>query len=151
MKRTKTERDQDRDISEKIALGQAQPTTKGEAMFDQRLFNQTAGLGTGFGDDEDYHLYDKPLFTDRTAASIYKGVKTLDTEGAAEEGDATKTRVRKVLGSQAQGGDGGFDGQEASGMSSVAPARNSARSKPVEFEKTRLAQANDDPNYKAGL
>jgi len=44
MKKTKTERDNDRDVSEKIALGQAQPTSK-EAMFDQRLFNQTAGLG----------------------------------------------------------------------------------------------------------
>lgn len=43
-------------------------------MYDQRLFNQTAGLGHGFGDDEEYNLYDKPLFTDRAAASIYKNV-----------------------------------------------------------------------------
>jgi SNW domain-containing protein 1 len=73
LNKTKNERDADRDISEKIALGQAQPTTK-DVMFDQRLFNQTAGLGQGFGDDEDYNLYDKPLFTDRTAAGIYKNV-----------------------------------------------------------------------------
>lgn len=37
-KKGKSERDVDRDISEKIALGQAQPTAK-EAMYDQRLFN----------------------------------------------------------------------------------------------------------------
>ena len=43
VKKTKDTRDQDRDVSEKIALGQAQPNTK-EAMFDQRLFNQTAGI-----------------------------------------------------------------------------------------------------------
>lgn len=43
-------------------------------MYDQRLFNQTAGLSHGFGDDEEYNLYDKPLFTDRAAASIYKNV-----------------------------------------------------------------------------
>jgi len=73
LNKTKNERDADRDISEKIALGQAQPTTR-DVMFDQRLFNQTAGLGQGFGDDEDYNLYDKPLFADRTAASIYKNV-----------------------------------------------------------------------------
>ena len=74
LSKTKTERDADRDISEKIALGQAQPTTR-DVMYDQRLFNQTAGLNTGFGDEEDYDLYDKPLFADRTAASIYKNVR----------------------------------------------------------------------------
>jgi SNW domain-containing protein 1 len=37
-KKSKTTRDEERDISEKIALGQAQPTSR-EAMFDQRLFN----------------------------------------------------------------------------------------------------------------
>jgi SNW domain-containing protein 1 len=47
-------------------------------MYDQRLFNQTAGLGSGFGHEEDYNLYDKPLFADRTNASIYKNVKNLD-------------------------------------------------------------------------
>ena len=36
--KTKSERDADRDISEKIALGQAQPNSR-DAMFDQRLFN----------------------------------------------------------------------------------------------------------------
>lgn len=152
MKRTKHERDQDRDISEKIALGQAQPTSRGEAMFDQRLFNQTAGLGSGFGHDEDYNLYDKPLFTDRTAASIYKGVKTLDTAGDdAQADDAGQTRVRKVLGQSSGQDGGGFDGSRTNDMSSVNPHKNSARSKPVEFEKTRLAESTDDPNFKAGL
>lgn len=73
-KKSKTARDEERDISEKIALGQAQPTSR-EAMFDQRLFNQTSGLDSGFGEEDDYNLYDKPLFADRTAASIYKSVK----------------------------------------------------------------------------
>ena len=95
MKKGKNQRDGDRDISEKIALGQAQPSTKGEAMFDQRLFNQTAGIGTGFGHDADYNLYDKPLFADRTAASIYKGVKNVEIGGDEENG---QSKVRKVLG-----------------------------------------------------
>lgn len=37
-KKTKGERDGDRDISEKIALGMAQPTSK-DGLIDQRLFN----------------------------------------------------------------------------------------------------------------
>lgn len=95
LKKSKTERDGERDISEKIALGQAQPTSR-EAMFDQRLFNQTAGLGSGFGGEEDYNLYDKPLFTDRTAASIYKNIKKPDHDD--DEGAEGQSNVRKVLG-----------------------------------------------------
>lgn len=83
-------------------------------MYDQRLFNQTAGLGSGFGHDEDYNLYDKPLFADRTAASIYKNVKNLDVSKYVNEDDEQETEnifknqkingdkinynVRKVLG-----------------------------------------------------
>jgi len=67
-------KDEERDISEKIALGQAQPTMR-DSMIDSRLYNQTVGLVSGFKDEEDYDLYDKPLFVDRTGASIYKNVK----------------------------------------------------------------------------
>jgi SNW domain-containing protein 1 len=47
-------RDQGRDISEKIALGLAKPTMSKESMFDSRLFNQSEGISSGFrgGDDE---------------------------------------------------------------------------------------------------
>ena len=72
-------------------------------MFDQRLFNQTAGLGSGFGHDEDYNLYDKPLFTDRTAASIYKGINKNATEDLDDDtADKAQTKVRKVLGNSDQ-------------------------------------------------
>ncbi len=59
-------RDEDRDVSEKIALG-LKPTggagaAGGDAMIDQRLFNQSSGMDSGFGADESYNLYDKPLF-----------------------------------------------------------------------------------------
>ena len=58
-------------------------------MFDQRLFNQQSGLDSGFGHDDDYNLYDKPLFADRTAASIYKNIKEYndddDEQGADNE------------------------------------------------------------------
>ena len=39
-KKSKLTRDRERDISEKIALGQANVKAQGEALYDQRLFNQ---------------------------------------------------------------------------------------------------------------
>lgn len=46
----KSQKDRDRDISEQIALGLPNPrvNTNGENEFDQRLFNQTRGLDSGF-------------------------------------------------------------------------------------------------------
>lgn len=41
MCRSKLERDKDRDISEKIALGVPSGAPSQESLFDQRLFNQT--------------------------------------------------------------------------------------------------------------
>lgn len=37
---------EERDISQKVALGQAQPSTQ-ELGFDQRLFDRAAGLDAG--------------------------------------------------------------------------------------------------------
>merc|ERR1711939_1230368 len=39
-------REQNRDISEKVALGLARPTQNKETMYDSRLFNQTSGFDT---------------------------------------------------------------------------------------------------------
>lgn len=45
-----------------MALGMARVTTvTGQTMYDQRLFNQESGLGTGFAAEDEYDLYDKPL------------------------------------------------------------------------------------------
>ena len=52
-------REQNRDISEKVALGLAKPTQNAETMYDSRLFNQTSGFDSGFNEDQHY---DKPLF-----------------------------------------------------------------------------------------
>ena len=43
-KRSKMTRDAERDISERIALGQAVPTASTETLFDARLFNQEGGV-----------------------------------------------------------------------------------------------------------
>ena len=51
------DRDKDRDISEKIALGLAKPTASQEMMYDQRLFNKSQGLSTNMGDDECWFFF----------------------------------------------------------------------------------------------
>ncbi|RLN90678.1 hypothetical protein BBJ28_00027088, partial [Nothophytophthora sp. Chile5] len=73
-KKGKMARDEDRDVSEKIALGQLQGAGKAggsDAMFDSRLFNQSQGLSSGFGQEDDYSVYSKPL-VDRGKASVYR-------------------------------------------------------------------------------
>jgi len=51
------ERQQNRDIPQKIALGLAKPMMSKESMLDSRLFNQES-LGNSFGDEDGYGLYD---------------------------------------------------------------------------------------------
>ncbi|CAG2108584.1 unnamed protein product [Medioppia subpectinata] len=67
-KRSRLERQRERDISEQIALGVANARSSGtDVQFDERLFNQSKGLGSGFQDDDEYGVYDKPW---RSAAAV---------------------------------------------------------------------------------
>ena len=81
-KRNKLERDRERDISEQIALGVANPRAGGaEVTFDQRLFNNQKGLGTGFGHEDDYDVYDAPWRTaGALAAGIYRPTRNKDDD-----------------------------------------------------------------------
>jgi SNW domain-containing protein 1 len=121
-KKSKAARDAERDISEKIALGQAQPTISKESMYDQRLFNQTSGLESGFGDEDEYNAFDKPLFADKTAASIYNIKEYTDDVDEAEPTGDKKNNMEKMLTRQPNRG---FEGAEKKG----------SRNRPVEFEK----------------
>lgn len=117
-KKGKKGRDEDRDVSERIALGQvAQPTSQ-EAQFDSRLFNQSAGMDSGYhgGSDEKCNIYDKPLFADRSQAGIYKFDK--------ERLEQNEGRLAHV-GTKSFAGAG--DGPEAQS--------SSTRNAPVEFER----------------
>jgi SNW domain-containing protein 1 len=85
-------REAGRDISEKIALGLAKPTTGGEAMYDSRLFNQSSGFAAGFNEDQ---MYDKPLFQAQDALSaLYKPGNNQQDEGE-DEGE-TYEKITKV-------------------------------------------------------
>ncbi|EDO40504.1 predicted protein [Nematostella vectensis] len=84
-KRSKLARDKERDISEQIALGGARGAASEEAMFDQRLYNRSKGMDSGFGDDDAYNVYDKAWRQGAsTASSIYrpsKGIVDKDIYG----------------------------------------------------------------------
>jgi len=115
-------REQNRDISEKIALGLAKPTAAMD--YDTRLFNQSAGLDSGL--NEDSSMFDRPLFAAQQAVqSIYrpKGV-SLDGPDEDEVYDSvTKNSRFEVLGRAQKG----FKGSEDVG----------ARDGPVQFEKDK--------------
>ncbi|XP_019199200.1 PREDICTED: SNW/SKI-interacting protein-like [Ipomoea nil] len=123
-KRSKITRDRDRNVSEKMALGMASTSgTRGEVMYDQRLFNQEKGMDSGFVTDLAYNIYDKGLFSAQpTLSTLYRPKKDDDAEmygGADKQLDKiTKTDRFKP--------DKGFAG---------ASERTGARDRPVEFEK----------------
>eukprot|EP00931_Biecheleriopsis_adriatica_P065950 TRINITY_DN40393_c0_g1_i1.p1 TRINITY_DN40393_c0_g1~~TRINITY_DN40393_c0_g1_i1.p1 ORF type:complete len:576 (+),score=138.58 TRINITY_DN40393_c0_g1_i1:84-1730(+) len=126
-KKNKRGRDEDRDMSERIALGQAAQPTSQEAMFDARLFNQSSGMDSGFsgGNDEKVAVYDKPLFADRSQAGIYKFDK--------ERMEQNEGRLGHI------GGPGGgmkvksFAG--AADPDDAGASSSARRNAPVEFER----------------
>lgn len=86
-------REQNRDISEKIALGLAKPTQSKETMYDSRLFNQSSGFDTGVNED---NPYDKPLFAAQDAiSSIYRPRANMDDEDDAEGGDKEMAKIQR--------------------------------------------------------
>merc|ERR1719219_793643 len=128
-RRSKLERNRERDISEQIALGIPAKTAgaSGEGLFDSRLFNQSRGLSSGYGDDEGYNVYDQPWRKDSNLASnIYRPGKNIDKEayGGQEDLDELRKTNRFVP-------DKEFSGTDRT---------TAGRSGPVQFEKDE-----DDP------
>lgn len=86
-------REQDRDISEKIALGLAKPTQSKETMYDSRLFNQQSGFNSGINED---NPYDKPLFAAQDGInSIYRPRANVDDDDDPEAGDKEMAKIQK--------------------------------------------------------
>ncbi|CAF1312554.1 unnamed protein product [Didymodactylos carnosus] len=134
----KRNRPKERDISEQIALGVPNAGASG-AQFDARLFNMQSvriilfklhkreyylpflfkGIGRGFGDDDDYRVYDQPWGSSTTVASqIYKPSKSAkDTLGDTEALITATKRFEP---------DRGFKGSD----------RTTTREGPVQFQQT---------------
>ncbi|KAI9460028.1 pre-mRNA-processing protein 45 [Russula earlei] len=121
-------RKQNRDISEKIALGLAKPTLSKESMLDSRLFNQES-LSGQFGDEESYSLYDKPLFHGSSAAAaIYKARGNITEEDEDRFGGGTEEGIGRALDNDRFGlgqAQVGFEGAR----------EQEVREGPVQFEK----------------
>lgn len=86
---------QERDISEKVALGQAQPTNQ-DVAYDQRLFDNAGGLEAGNSDSQQDNLYDKPLFADRSALhaqTVNTGAKDKATRTAPVQFERQKQSI----------------------------------------------------------
>ncbi|TVY13131.1 Pre-mRNA-processing protein [Lachnellula arida] len=106
-------REQNRDISEKVALGLAKPTASSESMFDSRLFNRTSA-------------YDKPLFQAHDAInSIYRPRQDMDDGDDDEAAEAEMGKIQKAKRFADALGKGTFKGA----------ADVEAREGPVQFEK----------------
>jgi len=116
-------REQNRDISERIALGLAKPTASTD--YDARLFNQSGGFDSL---NEESSMFDRPLFAGQQAVqSIYRP-RAVNLEGPNEDEvyeSVTKNSRFEVLGRAQKG----FKGAEDAGP----------RDGPVQFEKDKDA------------
>jgi SNW domain-containing protein 1 len=108
--------DRDRDISEKVALGLTRPSVQKEGMYDQRLFNQSQGMSSGFEGNDSYSIYDKPLFD--TQKSIYRPKK----DDKIKVGGIDEEKLKNMV----KSGHRGFEGADQDGQ---------VRDGPVKFEK----------------
>jgi len=109
---------EDRDITEKIALG-VSGAGKAE-LYDQRLFNASSGLDSGYGlDDDQFNAYDQPWRKGGNAANtIYKPKKDLDSEVYGDSVDEIVKNKRFVADKEFGGAD-----------------HTRARDGPVQFQK----------------
>lgn len=145
LKRSKLSRDEDRDIAERVALGQRAEGVgvSTEVMYDQRLFNEGSkarGMAAGFGGQDADALYDKPLFEQGQSKFQYnpKANAGVGVEECNEERSISRFRPHQALGVE-NGNDNG-----AGGLS------DGPRTRPVEFERDAVAAnastaAVDDP------
>eukprot|EP00980_Cylindrotheca_fusiformis_P002136 scaffold481_cov208-Cylindrotheca_fusiformis.AAC.2 len=129
MESKKRKMEAERDVSEKIALG-VHTGTGGAGEVDSRLYNQSSGMDSGFGAEDEYNTYSKPLFDRQggvSSASIYRPTRG-ETEHNADEsydklvkGGTSKFQPAKGF----AGAEGGTD------------IRAGPRSAPVQFEKDK--------------
>jgi len=128
MEQTKKQKLEDeRDVSEKIALGVHTGTGTLGGDVDARLYNQTAGMDSGFGAEDEYNTYSKPLF-DRTGgvsgSSIYRPSRGETEYNADEQYDKLK-----------EGGTSRFQADKGFAGAEGGEIRSGPRNAPVQFEK----------------
>lgn len=104
----------DRELAEKIALGEEIGAQK-KLKLDGRLFKEE-GLDSGFRNSEHFKIYDQPLFREKVRTNIYTGVQQYNDIGE-EENEEAFLRKKEV-----------FDKRESDKLS---------LQKPLEFERSK--------------
>ncbi|CAN6178759.1 unnamed protein product [Urochloa humidicola] len=131
-------RDRDRDVGERIALGMASTGgAAGEVGYDERLFNQDAGMGSGFVADDMYNIYSERLFAALPALStLYKpNNKHGDSGTYGEDADEEIERIART-----------DRFKPDRGLSGTAERPGGKRERPVEFgTPEESTEADDDP------
>jgi len=124
-RRNKIQKDnEERDITEQIALGMTSKKGNKEVVYDQRLFNQSAGLDAGFDrEDDTYNVYTErwnETGESRVAKSVYRPKGDGEGDMYGNDVDAYKSAKKFVA-------DKGFEGTQG--------GEGASRSGPVQFEK----------------
>ena len=132
-------RDVERDISEKIALGLGTGKRKAEVQYDERLFNQTGGLGSSLLNDGDARVYDKDLFTSRKDVLSHRSSSSsMDNQGASEvESMYDNMQQNKAKRFKAD------KDQQLTGSSSSSSSSARGSGMPVKFEKAPANTSRD--------
>ena len=130
--------DAGRDYAEAVALGRAPGGSAGgrgsEVLYDQRLFNQTEGVAGGFGADDDYNVYTRPLFADGRSASLYRPRGDAETYGTgAGAPDAAAAAAREV--DRLAHADRFRPERDFAGVDRAAARAAGPRTGPVQFER----------------
>ncbi len=123
----------DRDISEKVALGQM-PTQSTDAQIDSRLFEFNTGLDSGFGTEDSYNIYDKPLFKGSSANQLYHHRKGAieNYSGGDEDLEALTNKSSEFQGSKF-----------VTETKSLGGGQGLRTSGPVQFEREQPAYSSD--------
>lgn len=131
----------DRDVSERIALGMASTSAAmagaGEVSYDERLFNQEEGMGSGFAADDVYNVYSGRLFAAQPPAlsALYRATnKHGDSDVYGGDADEELEKINKTKRFKP---DKGFSGMEE--------RTDGKRERPVEFDASEESAEADDP------
>ncbi|OLY77633.1 Pre-mRNA-processing protein 45 [Smittium mucronatum] len=118
---------ENRDISEKIALGLAKPSSISESQFDSRLLHMNESSIADLNDDEGYNIYDKALLKGSNANFNYRPHSEIQDDSEIAE-SVSKSMENDRFGIKS--------GQESSSRNGDKSSKASnIRSNPVEFEK----------------
>ncbi|RKP37360.1 SKIP/SNW domain-containing protein, partial [Dimargaris cristalligena] len=145
-------REQNRDLSEKIALGLAKPTPTTDSLFDTRLFNRSEGLDSGFKGDDTYNLYEKPLFAGTGASSIYRPTRPTDGgDGGEAFGGGNADTISGLMQKDRFAGNSGVSFRGFQGTEGPDALASASREGPVQFEKARTGKSGTEGGKPSSL